>query len=78
MDATGLPVPGRLLFVDKEDPMAVVTVKARTLEDRKEVFRRVLVYRTQVERYGHVQWLPNMMDPKVRTEPREELTEEDD
>ena len=58
--------------------MAVVTVKARTLEDRKEVFRRVLVYRMQVERYGHVQWLPNMMDPKVRTEPREELTEEDD
>ncbi len=74
------PWPGRLPLVAEEGLMAVVTIKSRTPTDRKEVLRRVLVYRMQVERYGHIQWLPNLMDPKVRTQTREEpqAEEQDD
>jgi hypothetical protein len=83
MDATGLPAPSRLILSSlgpaKECDMAVVSVRNRTRADLEEVARRVAIYTRQVEEFGHVMWLPNVMAPKVRMlESEQEQTGETD
>ena len=59
--------------------MPVVSVRNRTSADLREVQRRVAIYARQIEEFGHVMWLPNVMAPKVRMPASEqEQTEETD
>lgn len=59
--------------------MATISVRDRTFNDKIEVARRLAIYTRQVEEIGHIEWLPNVMEPKFREATHEaSVPEEDD
>ena len=56
----------------------VVMPRDRTLQDEIEVARRVETYIRQVEEFGHIMWLPNVMKPLPRGSSSETSQEQDD
>lgn len=56
----------------------VVMPRDRSPDDWRVVNSRVEVYRQQVEQYGHIMWLPNIVDPPRGGGSNETQEEQDD